>query len=54
MEISGEVVSEKSRGIPDYALVPLCGCPVSVTVGEVVTNAWLVSAGHVLIQLKRH
>jgi hypothetical protein len=44
-EAGGRVIQENSRGamIPDYALVPLFSVPVEMTVGEVVTNAWLVS-----------
>ncbi|XP_063778445.1 DNA topoisomerase 2-binding protein 1 [Pseudophryne corroboree] len=37
----GKVLSTQKRIIADYALVPLLGCEVEATVGEVVTNAWL-------------
>ncbi|XP_075068548.1 DNA topoisomerase 2-binding protein 1 [Mixophyes fleayi] len=37
----GKVLSTRKRIIADYALVPLLGCEVEATVGEVVTNAWL-------------
>lgn len=35
-------MSLQSRIVADYAVVPLLGCEVEATVGEVVTNAWLV------------
>ncbi|XP_078519985.1 DNA topoisomerase 2-binding protein 1 isoform X1 [Lissotriton helveticus] len=38
---AGKVQSPHIRGIADYAVVPLLGCDVESTVGEVVTNAWL-------------
>jgi hypothetical protein len=31
------------RGVPDYGVVPIFGCPLTRTVTHVVTNAWLVS-----------
>ncbi|XP_053571725.1 DNA topoisomerase 2-binding protein 1 [Bombina bombina] len=37
----GKVLSPHKRAIADYAVVPLLGCEVESTVGEVVTNAWL-------------
>ncbi|KAM4688611.1 DNA topoisomerase 2-binding protein 1 [Discoglossus pictus] len=37
----GKVMSTNKRSIADYAVVPLLGCEVESTVGEVVTNAWL-------------
>ncbi|ELT90028.1 hypothetical protein CAPTEDRAFT_225496 [Capitella teleta] len=41
-EAGGKVLPENTRrSIPDYALVPLFSVPVEMTVGEVVTNAWL-------------
>lgn len=39
---AGKVLSTPKRAIADYAVVPLLGCEVEATVGEVVTNAWLV------------
>ncbi|XP_008579355.1 PREDICTED: DNA topoisomerase 2-binding protein 1 [Galeopterus variegatus] len=42
-ENAGKVVSLPSRSIADYAVVPLLGCEVEATVGEVVTNTWLVT-----------
>lgn len=41
-ENSGKVLSLQSRVIADYAVVPLLGCNVDSTVGDVVTNTWLV------------
>ncbi|XP_075443224.1 DNA topoisomerase 2-binding protein 1 isoform X3 [Ascaphus truei] len=38
---AGKVLSSHKRAIADYAVVPLLGCEVESTVGEVVTNAWL-------------
>ncbi|XP_019339085.1 DNA topoisomerase 2-binding protein 1 isoform X2 [Alligator mississippiensis] len=40
-ENSGKVLSLQSRVIADYAVVPLLGCNVDSTVGDVVTNTWL-------------
>ncbi|XP_075820941.1 DNA topoisomerase 2-binding protein 1 [Microtus pennsylvanicus] len=42
-EHAGKIVSLPSRIIADYAVVPLLGCEVEATVGEVVTNTWLVT-----------
>ncbi|XP_023476712.2 DNA topoisomerase 2-binding protein 1 isoform X1 [Equus caballus] len=42
-ENAGKTVSLQSRIVADYAVVPLLGCEVEATVGEVVTNAWLVT-----------
>lgn len=41
-ENAGEVVPPQGRAIADYAVVPLLGCTVKATVGDVVTNTWLV------------
>lgn len=41
-ENAGKIVSLQSRVVADYAVVPLLGCEVQATVGEVVTNTWLV------------
>ncbi|XP_050996005.1 DNA topoisomerase 2-binding protein 1 [Acomys russatus] len=41
-EHAGKIVSFPSRTVADYAVVPLLGCKVEATVGEVVTNTWLV------------
>ncbi|XP_015267726.1 PREDICTED: DNA topoisomerase 2-binding protein 1 [Gekko japonicus] len=41
-EYAGNVLSQHSKAIGDYAVVPLSGCKVKSTVGEVVTNTWLV------------
>ncbi|KAM9307682.1 DNA topoisomerase 2-binding protein 1 [Gastrophryne carolinensis] len=38
---AGKVLSSQKRVIADYAVVPLLGCEVEATVGEVVTNTWL-------------
>lgn len=43
-EYAGNVLPQQSKAIGDYAVVPLLGCKVKSTVGEVVTNTWLVSA----------
>ncbi|XP_037700593.1 DNA topoisomerase 2-binding protein 1 isoform X1 [Choloepus didactylus] len=42
-ENAGKIVSLHSRAVADYAVVPLLGCEVEATVGEVVTNTWLVT-----------
>ncbi|XP_021513071.1 DNA topoisomerase 2-binding protein 1 isoform X1 [Meriones unguiculatus] len=42
-EHAGKIVSVPSRIVADYAVVPLLGCAVEATVGEVVTNTWLVT-----------
>lgn len=41
-ENAGKIISLQSRNVADYAVVPLLGCEVEATVGEVVTNMWLV------------
>lgn len=41
-ESGGKIMSLQSRIVADYAVVPLLGCEVEATVGEVVTNTWLV------------
>ncbi|XP_076774139.1 DNA topoisomerase 2-binding protein 1 [Arvicanthis niloticus] len=40
-EHAGKIVSLPSRIVADYAVVPLLGCEVEATVGDVVTNTWL-------------
>ncbi|KAK7881489.1 hypothetical protein WMY93_029898 [Mugilogobius chulae] len=40
-ENGGRVVSGRTRGVADYAVVPLLGCSVEATVNEVVTDTWL-------------
>ncbi|XP_036747981.2 DNA topoisomerase 2-binding protein 1 isoform X1 [Manis pentadactyla] len=42
-ENAGKIMSRQSRTVADYAVVPLLGCEVKGTVGEVVTNTWLVT-----------
>ncbi|XP_053809726.1 DNA topoisomerase 2-binding protein 1 isoform X2 [Vidua chalybeata] len=42
-ENAGEVLPLQSRTIADYAVVPLLGCAVKATVGDVVTNTWLIT-----------
>uniref|UniRef100_A0A8C5P0F3 DNA topoisomerase 2-binding protein 1 n=1 Tax=Jaculus jaculus TaxID=51337 RepID=A0A8C5P0F3_JACJA len=42
-EHAGKIVSLPNRVVADYAVVPLLGCKVEAAVGEVVTNAWLVT-----------
>lgn len=41
-ENAGTTVSLQSRIVADYVVVPLLGSEIEVTVGEVVTNTWLV------------
>ncbi|NXW60887.1 TOPB1 protein, partial [Eurystomus gularis] len=41
-ENAGQVLPLQSRTIADYAVVPLLGCTVKQTVGDVVTNTWLI------------
>ncbi|XP_041372354.1 DNA topoisomerase 2-binding protein 1-A-like [Gigantopelta aegis] len=41
VERGGRVVSENQRRIADYGIVPITGYPVTTTVTEIVTNAWL-------------
>jgi len=44
ISISGVVTkNRRTHQIIDYAVVPVFGCEVKVTVNEIVTNAWLVS-----------
>ncbi|XP_077481033.1 DNA topoisomerase 2-binding protein 1 isoform X2 [Stigmatopora argus] len=43
MENGGRVLVGGTRAVADYAVVPLLGCPVEVTVDEVVTDTWLVT-----------
>lgn len=42
VENYGKVLVGRFRGVADYAVVPLLGCEVEATVGEVVTDTWLV------------
>ncbi|XP_016079854.1 PREDICTED: DNA topoisomerase 2-binding protein 1 isoform X2 [Miniopterus natalensis] len=42
-ENAGKVISLQSRIVADYAVVPLLGSEIEATVGEVVTNTWLVT-----------
>ncbi|NXY82680.1 TOPB1 protein, partial [Alcedo cyanopectus] len=42
-ENAGRVLPLQSRSIADYAVVPLLGCTVKQTVGDVVTNTWLIT-----------
>ncbi|XP_054847595.1 DNA topoisomerase 2-binding protein 1 isoform X2 [Eublepharis macularius] len=41
-ESAGSVLPQHSKAIADYAVVPLWGCKVKSTVGDVVTNTWLM------------
>ncbi|XP_026501852.1 DNA topoisomerase 2-binding protein 1-like isoform X2 [Terrapene carolina triunguis] len=41
-ENAGKVLPPQNRAIGDYAVVPLLGCKVESTVGDVVTNTWLI------------
>uniref|UniRef100_A0A1W7RFK4 Mutagen-sensitive 101 n=1 Tax=Agkistrodon contortrix contortrix TaxID=8713 RepID=A0A1W7RFK4_AGKCO len=41
-ENAGKVLFQENKVIADYAVVPLLGNKVTSTVGEVVTNTWLV------------
>lgn len=45
-ENAGSILPLQSRTIADYAVVPLLGCTVQMTVGDVVTNTWLVRELH--------
>ena len=40
---AGKVLPVNTKTIPDYAVVPILGFEVKMTVGEVVTHAWVVS-----------
>ncbi|XP_071479717.1 DNA topoisomerase 2-binding protein 1-like [Diadema antillarum] len=40
-EHAGVVLPASTRAIPDYAVVPIFGWPVNLTVNEIVTNCWL-------------
>uniref|UniRef100_A0A663MEZ6 DNA topoisomerase II binding protein 1 n=1 Tax=Athene cunicularia TaxID=194338 RepID=A0A663MEZ6_ATHCN len=42
-ENAGKILPLQSRTIADYAVVPLLGCTVKPTVGDVVTNTWLIT-----------
>ncbi|KAM6422581.1 LOW QUALITY PROTEIN: DNA topoisomerase 2-binding protein 1 [Rhynochetos jubatus] len=42
-ENAGKILPLQSRTIADYAVVPLLGCTVKLTVGDVVTNTWLIT-----------
>ncbi|NXU55166.1 TOPB1 protein, partial [Turnix velox] len=42
VENAGKILPLQSRTIADYAVVPLLGCTVKPTVGDVVTNTWLL------------
>ncbi|XP_013158549.1 DNA topoisomerase 2-binding protein 1 isoform X1 [Falco peregrinus] len=42
-ENAGKILSLQSRTVADYAVVPLLGCMVKQTVGDVVTNTWLIT-----------
>ncbi|KAJ8375031.1 hypothetical protein SKAU_G00056110 [Synaphobranchus kaupii] len=41
VENGGKVLSRRTRAVPHYAIVPLLGCEVEATVGEVATDTWL-------------
>ncbi|XP_062980170.1 DNA topoisomerase 2-binding protein 1 isoform X2 [Elgaria multicarinata webbii] len=41
-ENAGKVFPQQNKAIADYAVVPLLGYKVDSTVGDVVTNTWLV------------
>nr|XP_015210452.1 PREDICTED: DNA topoisomerase 2-binding protein 1 [Lepisosteus oculatus] len=53
-EHAGKVLGARSRAIADYAVVPMMGCEVEVTVGEVVTNTWLIMCIEQQILLDLH
>ncbi|XP_074641236.1 DNA topoisomerase 2-binding protein 1-like isoform X2 [Tubulanus polymorphus] len=40
-EMGGKLVQSVVRHVVDYAVVPLFGYPVNITVGEVVSTAWI-------------
>ena len=39
----GKVLPGNTRKVLDYAVVPIFGFQVDMTVGEIVTNSWIVS-----------
>ncbi|KAI1888905.1 hypothetical protein AGOR_G00173580 [Albula goreensis] len=41
VENGGKVLNSRTRAVADYAIVPLLGCEVEATVGEVATDTWL-------------
>ncbi|XP_061096834.1 DNA topoisomerase 2-binding protein 1 isoform X2 [Conger conger] len=41
LENGGKVLGRRTRAVAHYAIVPLLGCEVEATVGEVVTDTWL-------------
>ena len=45
-EVGGRTLPLNTRKVADYALVPLFGCPVTATVGDIATNAWLVRVSY--------
>nr|XP_023688570.1 DNA topoisomerase 2-binding protein 1 [Paramormyrops kingsleyae] len=40
-ENAGRVLASHTRAVADYAIVPLLGCEVEPTVGDVATDTWL-------------
>ncbi|XP_066484231.1 DNA topoisomerase 2-binding protein 1 isoform X3 [Tiliqua scincoides] len=53
-ENAGKVLPQQNKAIADYAVVPLLGCKVESTVGEVVTNTWLVMCVEQQVLLDLH
>nr|XP_056713980.1 DNA topoisomerase 2-binding protein 1 [Euleptes europaea] len=53
-EYAGNVLTQQSKAVADYAVVPLLGCKVKSTVGEVVTNTWLVMCVELQVLLDPH
>ncbi|NXF75346.1 TOPB1 protein, partial [Sclerurus mexicanus] len=53
-ENAGKVLPLQSRTIADYAVVPLLGCTVKATVGDVVTNTWLITCVEQQLLLDLH
>ncbi|XP_066543880.1 DNA topoisomerase 2-binding protein 1 isoform X2 [Amia ocellicauda] len=53
-EHTGTVLGARSRAVADYAVVPLLGCEVEATVGEVATNTWLIMCIEQQIVLDLH
>lgn len=48
-EFGGKVLPLNSRKVANVGVVPIEGCPVTRTVDEVVTTAWVVSVCLVVV-----
>lgn len=47
-ENAGRVLAGHTRAVADYAIVPLLGCEVEATVGDVATDTWLVRCAEIM------